>query len=128
MKRKALIVDDDPTINAMIADILTLDRFEVTRVHDGGEALGALRSDRYDVVLLDVMLPGQNGLEILKEIRAAADLSATPVVMLTAKADDDSAWAGWRAGCDYYMTKPFDPSELLAILHRLVPAPSGTNR
>jgi two-component system response regulator CpxR len=126
MRRKALIVDDDPTINAMIADILTLDRFEVTRVHDGDEALGALRSDRYDVVLLDVMLPGQNGLEILKEIRAAADLSTTPVVMLTAKADDDSAWAGWRAGCDYYMTKPFDPSELIAILHRLVPTPSGT--
>jgi DNA-binding response OmpR family regulator len=128
MKRRALVVDDDPTINAMIADILTLDRFEVTRVHDGDEAIGALRSDKYDVVLLDIMLPGQDGLSILKEIRAAADLSATPVVMLTAKADDDSAWEGWRAGCDSYMTKPFDPGELLATLHRLVSAPLGTNR
>lgn len=128
MKRKALVVDDDPTINAMIADILTLDGFGVTRVLDGNEALAALRFDSYDVVLLDVMLPGQNGLDILREIRAGADLSSTPVIVLTAKADDDSAWAGWRAGCDYYMTKPFDPGELIATLHRLVATPSGTNR
>lgn len=118
MRRRALVVDDDPTINAMISDILTLDRFEVTRVHDGNEALGALRTDKFEVVVLDMMLPGQDGLTILKEIRAAADLSATPVVLLTAKADDDSAWAGWRAGCDYYMTKPFDPGELIEVVQR----------
>lgn len=120
--RKALVVDDDPAINAMIADILTLEKFHVTRIHDGTQAITALRSGGYDVVILDVMLPGRDGVTIMKEIRAAADLSSTPVIMLTAKADDESAWAGWRAGCDYYMTKPFDPGELLAALNRIVPA------
>lgn len=128
MTRKALVVDDDPAISSMIADILRLDSFAVTCVLDGDSALHSLRADGYDVVILDVMLPGQDGVSIMKEIRAAADLSATPVVMLTAKADDDSVWAGWRAGCDYYMTKPFDPGDLLDALHRLVPTPSGTSR
>lgn len=122
MKRKALVVDDDPAINAMIADILALENFQVSRIHTGDSALDALNADHYDVVILDVMLPGRDGVSIMKEIRAAAHLASTPVIMLTAKADDESQWEGWRAGCDYYMTKPFDPSELLSALNRIVSA------
>jgi DNA-binding response OmpR family regulator len=119
MGHKALVVDDDPAINSMLSDILELEGFEVTVVEEGSQAVDILRSRPFDAVVLDIMLPGRNGIEIMRDIRDAAETRAVPVVMLTAKADDDTTWAGWRAGCDYYMTKPFDPSELVSVLRRL---------
>lgn len=119
MGNRALVVDDDPAINSMLVDILELEGFDVTVVMDGSRAVEVLRSGPYDAVVLDIMLPGKNGIEIMRDIRDAADTRSVPVVMLTAKADDDTTWAGWRAGCDFYMTKPFDPAELVSVLHRL---------
>ena len=103
----------------MVADILRIEGFEPVVVSEGRKVLDVLRSQPFDMVILDVMLPGLDGISIMRGIRDDAQTAHIPVVMLTAKTDDESTWAGWRAGCDYYMTKPFDPDELLAILRRL---------
>jgi DNA-binding response OmpR family regulator len=116
MSKRLLIAEDDSAISSMIADILRLEGFESVVVSEGRQVLDVLRSQPFDMVLLDVMLPGVDGISIMKGIRDEPQTSQIPVVMLTAKTDDESTWAGWRAGCNYYMTKPFDPDELLAIL------------
>jgi DNA-binding response OmpR family regulator len=119
MTKRVLIVEDDPTVAHLIEQILGIEGFVTKAVSDGRNAVEALRAEPYDVLILDVMLPGMDGISLLKSIREEPGLSRVPVVMLTAKTDDETTWAGWRAGCDYYMTKPFDPDELLAILERL---------
>jgi two-component system, OmpR family, response regulator MtrA len=122
MSKHMLVVEDEAAISHMIAQILKIEGYTCVVVADGRRALDVLRSGTFDLVLLDVMLPGKDGITILKEIRDEPTLSAVPVVMLSAKTDDATTWAGWRAGCNYYMTKPFDPDQLLAILKQLEPA------
>lgn len=119
MPKRLLIAEDDQAIGSMVSDILRIEGFDSVVVSEGRKVLEVLRSQPFDMVLLDVMLPGLDGLSIMREIRDDPQTSHIPVVMLTAKTDDESTWAGWRAGCNYYMTKPFDPDELLAILHSL---------
>lgn len=124
MARRLLIAEDDRSVSSMVADILRIEGFESVIVAEGRRVLDVLRSQSFDMVLLDIMLPGLDGISILREIRDEPRTSHIPVVMLTAKNDDESTWAGWRAGCNYYMTKPFDPDELLAILRSLDTAAS----
>ncbi len=124
MAKTVLIVEDDPAIGHMIAGILALEGYKSAIVSEGLHAVDAVRSGGYDIVILDVMLPGMDGISILKAIREEPGSNRLPVVMLSAKTDDATTWAGWQAGCDYYMTKPFEPDELLAILKRLEPAGS----
>jgi DNA-binding response OmpR family regulator len=122
MSDRLLVVEDDPAVLQMISQIMTLEGFVVSAVTDGAGALDALRGGDFAAVVLDVMLPSKDGIAIMKEIREQPGLGGLPVVMLTARADDDTTWAGWRAGCNYYMTKPFDPTELSALVRRLVSA------
>ncbi|MEX2555678.1 MAG: response regulator transcription factor [Actinomycetota bacterium] len=122
MTKRVLVVEDDEAVSHMIAQILRADGYESTVAAEGRSALAMLRPGSFDLVILDVMLPGMDGISILKSIREEPSLNAVPVLMLSAKTDDATTWAGWRAGCDYYMTKPFDPDELLSILKRLEPA------
>jgi DNA-binding response OmpR family regulator len=122
MSDRLLVVDDDPAVLQMISQIMTLEGFVVSAVTDGAGALDALRGGDFSAVVLDVMLPSKDGIAIMKEIREQPGLGGLVVVMLTARADDDTTWAGWRAGCNYYMTKPFDPTELSALVRRLVSA------
>lgn len=124
MTKRVLVVEDDAAVSHMIAQILRAEGYESTAASEGRSALAMLRSGSFDVVILDVMLPGMDGISILKSIREEPSLNGVPVLMLSAKTDDATTWAGWRAGCDYYMTKPFDPDELLTILKRLEPARS----
>lgn len=127
MARRLLLVEDDPPVSRMLAQVLGLEGYEVTVVTEGSRALEAVRSRTFDAVVLDLMLPDLDGLSVMRGIRDDATTSRLPVVMLTAMADDESIWAGWRAGCDYYMTKPFDPRELVSILQRILAArPAGT--
>jgi DNA-binding response OmpR family regulator len=127
MKQQVLMVEDDVAIGAMVVDVLRLEGFEVTVVGHGREVLQALRTQAYETVILDVMLPDMDGISIMRAIRSDPATASIPVVMLTAKTDDETAWEGWKAGCDYYMTKPFDPTELVATLRRLRPvAAQGT--
>ena len=117
--RRLLVVEDDPVIASLIGEILRLEGFETVIVSDGMKAIPTLYASPFDGAILDVMLPGKDGISILKEIRADETRGRIPVVMLTAKADDTSTWEGWKAGCDCYLPKPFDPEELVSVVKRL---------
>ena len=126
-----LLVEDDARLGAMVAEYLGQHELEVTVVPDGERGLGALRRGRFDVVLLDVMLPGVDGLEVCRRIRAAPEWSTLPIIMLTARGEDVDKIVGLELGADDYLAKPFNPRELLAriraVLRRGV-TPAGGGR
>ncbi|WJY67490.1 MtrAB system response regulator MtrA [Corynebacterium auris] len=111
MTPKILVVDDDPAINEMLTIVLESEGFESRPIMDGAAAVSAFRDYDPDLVLLDLMLPGMNGVDICKEIRRE---SAVPIVMLTAKTDTVDVVLGLESGADDYITKPFKPKELVA--------------
>ncbi|HEY6794214.1 MAG TPA: response regulator [Kineosporiaceae bacterium] len=116
---RLLVVDDDPAIREFVGDILELEGYTVRSVPDGPSALSAIAADRPDCVLLDVMMPGMSGHEVLAAIREADGGPGLPVVMLTAAADDAQAWQAWNGGVDYFLAKPFDADQLLQFLQCL---------
>ncbi|HOA66651.1 MAG TPA: MtrAB system response regulator MtrA [Phycicoccus elongatus] len=111
MKGRILIVDDDLALAEMLGIVLRNEGLDVTHVADGSSAVAAFRESRPDVVLLDVMLPGIDGLEVCRRIRAE---SGVPIVMLTAKTDTVDVVLGLESGADDYVVKPFKPQELIA--------------
>lgn len=111
MQPKILVVDDDPAINEMLTIVLEAEGFDTSSVQDGAEAVEAFHTYDPDLVLLDLMLPGVNGIDICREIRRS---SAVPIVMLTAKTDTVDVVLGLESGADDYITKPFKPKELIA--------------
>lgn len=119
MAHKILVVDDDNALREMVGIVLAAEGFDVA-FHDAGEgALDAFKSVAPDLVLLDVMLPGKDGIEVCQEIRSSA---GTPIIMLTAKTESDDVVRGLEAGADDYVVKPFDPVVLIArIKARLRP-------
>ena len=128
MNQRVLMVEDDAAIGAMVVNVLRLEGIEVTVVGHGREALEALRTQRYETAILDVMLPDIDGISIMRAIRQDPLTASIFVVMLTAKTDDATTWEGWKAGCDYYMTKPFDPADLVSVIRRLQsPAPTESS-
>lgn len=114
-----LVVDDDPAIRSLVSDSLAFEGYEVRTAEDGFAGLRAIEALRPDCVLLDVMMPGLDGHQVLQRIRAAEDGSTLPVVMLTAYADDANAWQAWTEGVDYFLAKPFDAEELIRYLDYL---------
>ncbi|MDO5634210.1 MAG: MtrAB system response regulator MtrA [Micrococcus sp.] len=106
-----LVVDDDEPLAEMIGIVLRSDGFDVAFSSDGASALPTFRSVRPDLVLLDLMLPGIDGIEVCKLIRAESDV---PIVMLTAKSDTADVVKGLESGADDYVPKPFKPAELVA--------------
>jgi two-component system response regulator MtrA len=118
------VVDDDTALAEMIGIVLTGDGFETAFCADGALAVDAWRVQKPDLVLLDLMLPGVDGIEICREIR---EESGVPIIMLTARSDTTDVVAGLEAGADDYMVKPFNPKELVArIRTRLRPlSPEG---
>jgi DNA-binding response OmpR family regulator len=119
---KILIAEDDPSIRDLLTQILRLEGYAVEAHAEGAGALASLKAGAPDAVVLDLMMPNVDGLELLNHIRSEAATTTLPVVILTAKGDDATTWAGWSGGCDYYMTKPFEPDELMSTLARLVDA------
>lgn len=111
MKGRILIVDDDVALAEMLGIVLQSEGFEAVTVSRGDEALAAFRDSNPDLVLLDVMLPGSDGIEVCREIRQE---SGVPVVMLTAKTDTVDVVLGLESGADDYIVKPFKPKELVA--------------
>jgi two-component system alkaline phosphatase synthesis response regulator PhoP len=112
-----LFADDDPGMRALVTMNLEAEGFAVTTAVDGDAALDEVERLRPNLVVLDVMMPGRDGLEVLQEMRARPDVAQIPVVLLTAKATDAEVWEGWKAGADYYMTKPFNPQDLIQFAH-----------
>jgi DNA-binding response OmpR family regulator len=122
---KILVIDDDPVICAMVKDVLELEGFEVSLAGDGYAGLRAIDADRPDCVVLDVMMPGLDGHGVLTRIRSNGGRHL-PVVMLTAAADDNEAWRAWTEGVDYFLSKPFEPEELLRFLDFLFDGGTAT--
>jgi DNA-binding response OmpR family regulator len=122
---KILVIDDDPVICAMVKDVLELEGFEVALAGDGYAGLRAIDADRPDCVVLDVMMPGLDGHGVLTRIRSNGGRHL-PVVMLTAAADDNEAWRAWTEGVDYFLSKPFEPEELLRFLDFLFEGGTAT--
>ena len=106
-----LVVDDDPALAEMLGIVLRTEGFEPSFVADGDRALAAFRSTKPDLVLLDLMLPGTDGLDVCRQIRSE---SGTPIVMLTARSDTVDVVLGLECGADDYIVKPFKPKELIA--------------
>ncbi|HEV8308125.1 MAG TPA: response regulator transcription factor [Methylomirabilota bacterium] len=121
----ALLIDDDARLGALVAEYLGKNEIDVAVAGDGERGLAALRKRHFDVVLLDVMLPGADGLEVCRRIRAAPELQAIPVVMLTAKGDDVDRIVGLELGADDYLAKPFNPRELLARIRAVLRRAAG---
>jgi DNA-binding response OmpR family regulator len=113
-----LLIEDEPNIAEAIRFILSRDGLRVTHLGDGLGALDLLRQDRPDMVILDHMLPGLSGLEILGAIRADPDIRAIPVMMLTARGRDREA--AERAGADRFISKPFSNADILAEVRAMM--------
>jgi two-component system response regulator CpxR len=112
-----LLVDDDRELCRMLVEYLAPEGFRVTVVHDGDEALYALGRHHFDLIVLDVMLPHLNGLDVLRQLRPK---DVTPVLMLTARGEDIDRVVGLELGADDYLPKPFNPRELVARMRAIL--------
>ena len=117
--RRVLVADDDPDIVDLLRLNLEAQGFQVTAAYDGDEASDLAVKTVPDLIVLDVMMPKKDGLEVLAFLRTRSETRNIPVVMLTAKASDSDVWNGWQAGADYYITKPFDLDELMRFISYL---------
>ena len=118
-ERCIVVADDERDIADLLTLNLVMEGYRVVTVYDGQAALDAVRAHDPDFVLLDVMMPKIDGLDVLRALKADEATREIPVIMLTARAGDDDVWAGWQAGASYYLTKPFDLDELLRYLKHL---------
>ncbi len=127
MAARVLIADDDAVVRDVVRRYLERDGLEVRVAGDGNEALRVLGSERIDVAVLDVMMPGPSGLSLCRTLRQGGDYTV-PVILLTALSEEDDRIAGLEAGADDYLTKPFSPRELAlrvrSVLRRAPAAPS----
>ncbi|GAA0664064.1 response regulator transcription factor [Streptomyces thermocarboxydovorans] len=123
-RARVLVVDDDPTVAEIVSGYLDRAGYDVDHAGDGPDALARAAAHRPDLVVLDLMLPGMDGLEVCRRIRGQGPV---PVIMLTARGDEDDRILGLEVGADDYVTKPFSPRELVlrveSVLRRARPAP-----
>ena len=117
MTEKILIADDDIELCQLLSDFLQLEGFSVNSVHDGQQAATEFKLKDYDLMVLDIMLPGKQGLEVLREVRQQSNL---PIVMLTARGDDTDRIIGLELGADDYVPKPCNPKELAARIRAVL--------
>lgn len=110
---RILAVDDSPTILAMLEEILVSAGYEVLTAEDGAEALESARNERPDLILLDVMLPKLDGYRVCRLLKFDQKYKEIPIIMLTAKTEEQSVATGLRTGADQYLTKPVEPERLL---------------
>ena len=119
MSRRALVVEDDPDIVELLVHYLSADGWAVDALADGRRALDRARSGGYQLVILDLQLPGIDGLTLCAELRREAATRDLPVVMLTARGDEADRIVGLEMGADDYVVKPFSPKELVARVRAL---------
>ena len=125
MPKKILAVDDERHIVRLVEVNLQRAGYEVVTAYDGREALEKVKAENPDLVVLDVMMPYMDGFEVLKTLKADPSTAEIPVIMLTAKAQDADVFRGWQSGVDCYLTKPFNPMELLTFVKRIFDSQSG---
>ena len=114
MAQRILVIDDDPHIVRLLRAYLEQAGYGVLTAYDGAEAMRMLRAERPDLVLLDLMLPDRDGREVARIVRNDPSLAHTPIIMLTARVEDHDKIVGLELGADDYVTKPFNPGEVVA--------------
>lgn len=119
-KERILVVDDEEDIRELVAYNLEKEGYAVTTVKTGEEALARISREQPDVVILDLMLPGLDGLEVCRHMKMREQTRDVPIIMLTAKSEDSDIVAGLELGADDYLTKPFSPKVLIAHLHAVL--------
>lgn len=119
MPKKILVVDDERQIVKLVEVNLRKAGYDVVCAYDGVEALEKVQTERPDMIVLDVMMPRMNGFDVLKKLQSNPETEQIPVIMLTAKAQDADIFAGWQSGVSSYLTKPFNPRELLTFVQRI---------
>lgn len=128
MAQRILVVDDDRQIVRLVRSYLEQAGFQVLTAFDGETALHTIRRERPDLVVLDLMLPDRDGRDVTRIVRSDPDLAALPIIMLTARVEDTDRIVGLELGADDYVTKPFNPSEVVArvraVLRRVAGGPS----
>lgn len=117
---RILVVDDEPHIRRVLSAVLGNRGYDVTMASDGSEGLEELGAEPVDLVILDLMMPGANGLEILSRIRTHPERSETPVIILTAKGQDTDREAALAGGANDFLTKPFSPKKLIARIEEIL--------
>jgi two-component system, OmpR family, alkaline phosphatase synthesis response regulator PhoP len=129
MSQRILVVDDDKQIVRLVQSYLERAGYAVLAAYDGDDAMRIIRRERPDLIVLDLMLPGRDGLEVTRWLRADQALAATPVLMLTARIEDTDKILGLELGADDYLPKPFNPREVVArvraILRRTTTTPNA---
>ena len=119
MAKRILAVDDERHIVRLIQVNLERAGYEVLTAADGQQALETVAKEHPDLIVLDWMMPQLNGMETLKRLKANPATADIPVIMLTAKSQDADVFKGWQSGVDCYLTKPFNPMELLTFVKRI---------
>lgn len=114
--RKILVVDDDPTMVKLINVNLKLNNYAVVEAASGEQALEIVATEPLDLVVLDIMMPGVDGWEVLKRIRGNGNTEEMPVILVTAKTQDSDVIRGWELGADEYVIKPFNPLLLVEVI------------
>lgn len=122
MAKRILAVDDEKHILRLVQINLEKAGYLVVTASNGREALEAVALERPDLIVMDVMMPEMDGLEALQKLKSDEQTANIPVVMLTAKAQDADVFQGWQSGADLYLTKPFNPIELLTFVKRILDA------
>ena len=120
MPARILICDNEDPLRALVRASLERDDYELAEARDGDEGVELAKSFRPHVIVLDMMMPGKTGLEVLAELRAEAELAETPVVMLTARTQVGDREAAAEVGADRYLAKPFSPLELISVIDELL--------
>lgn len=115
---RILVVDDDPKMRELLRRYLTDNQFEVSLAQDAAAMNRLMLREPFDLIVLDLMMPGEDGLSVVRRLRGAND--RTPIIMLTAKGDDIDRIVGLEVGADDYLPKPFNPRELLARIHAVL--------
>ena len=116
MGKRLLVVDDDPSLLRAVAETLRAEGYEVTAARRGAEALVRVAQSLPDLIVSDIRMPGMDGSDLVRNLRAAPRTRLIPIVFLTAKDETADRIAGFRSGVDAYLTKPFEPDELLAVV------------
>jgi len=118
--KKIMAVDDERHIVRLIQVNLERAGFQVVTAFDGGDALKKVQAEKPALIVLDVMMPKMDGFEVLKRLQADPETRGIPIIMLTAKAQDADVFRGWASGVSAYLTKPFNPLELITFVKRIL--------
>lgn len=125
MAKRILVVDDDPEIARLLRAYLEQSGYAALVAYDGEAALHTLRRERPDLVLLDLMLPGRDGWDLIRLVRSDENLKTTPIILITARVEDQDKIVGLELGADDYVTKPFNPREVVARVRAVLRRSQG---